>query len=127
MKKLCIALIGVFCLGLTSCDVARLSIYSSEWTAYIDQNGFGNIALTVSGNADADIVTVRTFGDGVISEQALPLDALGNFNETVIISFTHEPDPSAAVSASTVITAEKGGSIESETLESGSLSYTAAQ
>ena len=82
--------------------------------------------MTVSGNADADSVTVRTHGSGVISDQQLLLDEHGNFSETVIISFVHEPDLSATVSDSTIISAIKGDSSESEMLESGNLTYSNA-
>ena len=39
MKKLYISLIAAFCFGLVSCDEAKLTIYTAEWTAYID--GYG--------------------------------------------------------------------------------------
>jgi hypothetical protein len=128
MKKLGVAILAFLCFGLVSCllEPVSLSIYSTEWKAAVDSQNSGTVYLTISGKAEADSVTVRTYGDGVIDEYPLTLDAEGVFNETIAISFTHEvADRSVTTSAMTVVTAEKNGDAITQTLESGDLTWTA--
>ncbi|MFH0974395.1 MAG: hypothetical protein V1874_01270 [Spirochaetota bacterium] len=126
MKQIKLILFPIF-LFLFSCytqdpDI-NLTITSSGWNAIITSEGIGEVHLNIAGSTDADIVTVKTYGDGAISDYQLTLDANKNFNEDVIIAFTHSPTTITAVQFNTVITAYKDGGRKMILLESQDLYY----
>jgi hypothetical protein len=104
-----------------------LNVHRADWVAKVDSvSGFGNVELTVSGQVvGTDVVTIETYGDGIIGEVALTVDAAGKFNETVSIQFTHAPTTAPFI-ASTVIRAKMGDAVVSQVLESSELRYPVA-
>ena len=102
-----------------------LTITESQWNAIIACDGFGEVHLRIVGSTDASKVTVRTFGDGVVSDYTLNLDSNNNFNEDVIISFTHAPDSNVSFKSNTVITAYKNNKTKEVELSSSDLNYSA--
>jgi hypothetical protein len=100
-----------------------LDITKAEWQARIDGNGFGVVDLIVSGTAyNADIVTVQTHGDGLISQHKVKVDAYGNFNEVVQIRFTHMPTD-FPFTTSTTVRAKRAGVVVAKKLKSPTLIY----
>lgn len=100
-----------------------LNITDTEW--YLDRNilGGGSVHLIIEGNTDADKVTVRTSGDGVISDVDVELDSDKYFSKNIVISFTATTVPEAEFEASTVVKAYKGSAVLSVPLSSGKLQY----
>jgi len=83
---------------------------------------FGYVHLSISGVTTGDKVTVVTYGDGIISEQGLELNQENQFEEDIVIKFTHMADDESRI-YSTVITAYKGNSSTKISLESEELVF----
>lgn len=125
--KLLNALVFSLLLLFVSCNNdstdVNITITGSEWSAYITDDGFGEIHLNIAGSTDADTVTVTTYGDGEIADYTLSLDSGKNFNEDVVISFTHSPVSDTAIKRTTIIKAYKDSSVKEILLESPDLYY----
>ena len=96
-----------------------------EWyttTEKIDGLTFGFIHLSISGVTNGDKITVMTYGDGVILEYEVTLDENNQFNEDVVIAFTHMADDEPRT-YSTIITAYKGNCSNQKELVSEELTY----
>jgi len=79
-----------------------------------------------SSSTNADKVTVRTYGDGVITDQNIVLDSKKSFNrDTVTVSFTHFSGvpPSGEFERNTIVKAIKGTDTLIVILNSGKLKY----
>ena len=104
-----------------------LTITNSCWfTTTTNSKSFGQINLAISGSTNADRVSVIMHGDGVMSEQNIPLNTSKVFtNDTTVISFTHFSGvvPTTDMETSTVIRAYRGLDTLSITLQSGKLRY----
>jgi hypothetical protein len=98
-----------------------LTIEKVQWYTSMD-GSFGNVVLHIAGKTTFDAVTVRTMGDGVIYDKPLKLDKDNNFDETVVISFTHQPNDEPFHVTTTVKAAFGNNTIEKE-LNSGELVY----
>jgi hypothetical protein len=100
-----------------------LNITDTEW--YLDRNilGGGSVHLIIEGYANADKVTVRTSGDGVISDVNVEMDSEKYFSKNVVISFTATGVPEGEFEVSTVVKAYKGSNVLSVPLSSGKLQY----
>jgi hypothetical protein len=101
----------------------NLIITNSDWSAIITEDGVGEVHMNIVGSTDANNVTVKTYGDGVITDYTLTLDANKNFNEDIIISFTHAPDTNIVFKSATVVTAYKDDGTKEIKLESPDLNY----
>lgn len=121
--KLLFSILIVFC--CISCDTnddhIELNITKSEWSTEVIED-FGHVYLDIEGETNAEMVTVRTIGDGVIFDYELNLDNEGCFQDTIMISFMHNPI-TYSFTASTIIRAYKNTKIKEITLESGELSF----
>lgn len=127
MKKICLFLTISFVLFCSSCldNTLILTLNKTDWyttTEKINDLTFGYVHLSISGITTGDKVTVVTYGDGLISEQELDLDQENEFDQDVIIKFTHMAD-NVPRSYSTVITAYKRNSSTKISLESEELVY----
>ena len=121
--KFLFSILIIFC--YISCDTndnhIELNITKSEWSTEVIEN-FGFVYLDIEGDTNAEMVTVRTYGDGVIFDCELNLDNEGCFQDTINISFIHNPI-TYSFTASTIIRAYKNTKIKEIILESGELSF----
>jgi len=102
-----------------------LNLNNIKWyttTEAINDLTFGYVHLNISGVTTGDKVTVVTYGDGIISEQELELDQENQFEEDLVIKFTHMADDIPRI-YSTVITAYKGNISTKINLESEELVF----
>ena len=127
MKKiftLIIILSFLFFIGC-SCVVPTLTLEHIEWyttTETVDDFTFGFVSLSIRGATNGDKITVMTYGDGVILEYEITLDENNQFNEDVVIAFTHMADDEPRT-YSTIITAYKGNCSNQKELVSEELTY----
>lgn len=106
---------------LTVIDIDWYTTKMTEGTG-----GFGTVNLAIAGLTNADSVTVETYGDGVIDEEKLALDAKKNFGkDTIPISFTYYSTsaPTEVFEKSTKIRAYRATDTLTVTLKSGKLHY----
>ena len=68
-----------------------LEISSAEWYTTID-DGFGCVHLAIAGTTNGEKVSFTTIGDGDRSEFCLELDLENDFNQDIVIYFTHDPE-----------------------------------
>jgi hypothetical protein len=115
-------------IGFASCSkyedkATALDITNSQW--YLTRNNYGGgmVNLKLSGSTNSDKVTIRTFGDGVVSDENVELDSKKNFNKDIVISFTATSVPGGEFEASTKVMAYKGSDTLVVTLNSGKLKY----
>jgi hypothetical protein len=81
------------------------------------------VNLKIAGSTNSDKVTVRTYGDGVVSDENVELDSKKNFNEDIVISFTATSVPSGEFEVNTKVMAYKGTDTLVVPLNSGKLKY----
>ena len=127
MKKITVLIIIIFFLFYSGCSENRpiLSLSHVEWyttSETVNNLTFGSVHFSISGSTTGDRVTVITYGDGIISEQELDLDQENQFNQDVVIQFTHMADDVPRV-YSTVVTAYQGNHLTRINLESEELVY----
>ena len=114
MKKIFGLIIILFVFFFSSCsdNLPILNLNNIQWhttSETINNLTFGYVHLSISGTTTGDKVTVLTYGDGIISEQELELDQENQFEEDIVIKFTHMADDVPRI-YSTVITAYTGNS-----------------
>ena len=65
-----------------------LNIDEEYW--YLERNeiGGGSVNLQLSGSVNADSASIRTYGDGLISESGIEINSSGEFDTDKVISFT---------------------------------------
>jgi hypothetical protein len=126
MKKIIFLLLII---ALASCSKkednspATLSITNSQWYLTKTNYGGGMVNLKIAGSTNSDKVTVRTYGDGVVSDENVELDSNKNFNKDVVISFTATSVPIAEFEVTTKVMAYKGTDTLVVPLNSGKLKY----
>jgi hypothetical protein len=126
MKKI-IFLLSI--IALASCSKkennspATLSITNSQWYLTRTNYGGGMVNLKIVGSTNGDKVTIRTYGDGVRSDENVELDSKKRFNKNIVISFTATSVPSGEFEVSTKIMAYKGTDTLTVPLNSGILKY----
>jgi hypothetical protein len=101
----------------------NLNITSSLW--YLTQTNYGGgfVSLKIKGSTSGEKVTVRTFGDGVVSDRTVGLDSGKNFNEDIVISFSATSVPVGEFEVSTKVIAYKDSDTLVVSLNSGKLKY----
>jgi hypothetical protein len=102
---------------------ATLSVTNTQWYLTRTNYGGGMVNLNIAGSTNCNKVTVRTYGDGVISDENVDSDSGKNFNKDVVISFTATSVPSTEFEVSTKVMAYKGTDTLIVTLNSGKLKY----
>ncbi len=100
-----------------------LNITDSQWYLTRTNYGGGLVNLKIAGSTNGDKVTVRTHGDGVISDENVELDSKKNFNKDIVISFTATSVPSGEFEVNTKVMAYKGTDTLVVPLNSGKLKY----
>ncbi len=113
-------LAALFISGCKKSADLLLTISYSQWSLVHETNGADTIYLKLSGSTQGERVTVKTYGDGLINEYELLLNANKEFDSTVSIAFSHQRY-SLPVKISTVVTAVVNGESVAVTLESGNL------
>jgi hypothetical protein len=102
---------------------ASLDINYSQWYLTRTNYGGGLVHLKIDGSTNSDKVTIRTFGDGVVTDENVELDSRKNFTKDVVISFTATSIPSGEFESSTIVKAYKSTDILTISLKSGKLKY----
>ena len=65
----------------------ELDIYDSFWftrTKKLTHAMVGDVNIVIKGRTNADRLTVRTYGDGIIGDLQINLDTNGVFNDTIL-------------------------------------------
>ena len=65
----------------------ELNITKTEWYTSISEKGFGELYLKIEGNANGELVTIETGGDGLAGCKEVQLDENNNFSEEIMILF----------------------------------------
>lgn len=65
----------------------ELNITKTEWYTSISENGFGELYLKIEGNANGELVTIETGGDGLAGCKEVQLDENNNFSEDIMILY----------------------------------------
>ncbi|RLD55854.1 MAG: hypothetical protein DRJ01_16080 [Bacteroidetes bacterium] len=65
----------------------ELNITKTEWYTSISNNGFGEVYLKIEGNANGELVTIETGGDGLAGCEEVKLDDKNNFSAELMILF----------------------------------------
>ena len=65
----------------------ELNITKTEWYTSISEKGFGEVYLKIEGNANGELVTIETGGDGLAGCKEVQLDKNNNFSEELMIKF----------------------------------------
>ena len=100
-----------------------VTITSSEWYLERIYDNGGSVHLKIMGASNADKVTIKTFGDGDISDRTLELNSKKQFDEDIIISFSITAVPSYEFVINTELKAYKNNSMLQVPLTSGKLKY----
>ena len=112
-------------LALASCsknDDPTLMVTRSEWNLERINSG-GEVHLIIEGSTTADKVTIKTYGDGVVSYKNIELDSKKHFSDDVIISFSVTSVPTEEFVLSTELKIYKKTNMIAVTLTSGKLKY----
>ena len=112
-------------LALVSCsknDDPTLMVTRSEWNLERINSG-GAVHLIIEGSTTADKVTIKTYGDGVVSDKNIELDSKKHFSDDVVISFSVTSVPTEEFVLSTELKIYKKTNMIAVTLTSGKLKY----
>jgi hypothetical protein len=126
MKKIILLLIII---GLASCSKntdnidITLNITNSQWYLTRINNVGGMVNLKITGSTNADKVTIRTYGDGVVYDEKVELGSKKSFNEDITISFTMDSVPGGEFEVSTKVMASNSTDTLIVPLNSGKLQY----
>jgi hypothetical protein len=126
MKKIIFLLVII---GFAACskkvDISdiTLNITNTQWYLTRINNVGGMVNLKVAGSTNGDKVTIRTYGDGVASDENVELDSKKNFNKDITISFSVTAVPSGEFEVGTKVMAYKGVDTLVVHLKSGKLKY----
>ena len=66
----------------------ELNITKAEWHTATSGNGFAEIYLYIEGNTNSELLTIETYGDGVVGCKEIQLDQNNNFSEEIMIAFS---------------------------------------
>jgi hypothetical protein len=126
MKRIIFLLVII---GFASCSKKvdnsdiTLSITNSQWYLTRIITGGGVVNVKIEGSTNGDKVTLRTYGDGVVSDENVELDSKKNFNKDITISFSVTSVPSGEFEVVTIVMAYKGADTLVVPLKSGKLKY----
>ena len=65
----------------------ELGITKAEWYTSISDRGFGEVYLRIEGTSNAKLLTIETYGDGLLGCKEVQLDQNNNFSENLMIRF----------------------------------------
>jgi len=101
----------------------KLNITGSQWYLTRNNSGGGMVNLKIIGSTNGDKVTIRTYGDGVVSDENVELNSNKNFDKDIVILFTATSVPSEEFEVSTAAMAYKGSDTLVVYLNSEKLKY----
>lgn len=99
-----------------------VKVDSAQWYLTRLYNG-GELHVKLNGSTNADKIDIRTSGDGVLTDNALPLDANKNFNCDVVNSYSVSSVQTSTFTTATRLIAYKGTDTLIVTINSGPLKY----
>ena len=67
----------------------ELYVDTTEWYTSISNDGFYHISVKVSGRTNGKLLTIETYGDGVIGCKAVYPSENGSYVSDVVIAFSH--------------------------------------
>jgi hypothetical protein len=112
-------------LALASCnknDDPTITVTKSEW--YLERiNSGGAVHLIIEGSTTANKVTIKTYGDGLVSDRNIELDSRKHFSDDVVISFSVTAVPTEEFVLNTELKIYKKTNMIALTLTSGKLKY----
>lgn len=127
MKKilLFLLLVSMFsaCSKESGQNKSAINITDCKWYLTEFLYSGGTVNLKISGSTDGQKLTVRTFGDGVVSDENVELDAHNNFNKDIVIRFFITTVPIGEFEVTTKVMAYQGADTTVITLNSGKLKY----
>jgi hypothetical protein len=99
-----------------------IDLSTIKW--YVTKNGsFANLNLKISGKTNGDSMTLRTSGDGLITQVPIALQSGKMFTEDAGIYFIHEAPAAGTLRGTTQITVYRGPDKFVVNLDSGDVSY----
>ncbi|MFA6924864.1 MAG: hypothetical protein WC223_11505 [Bacteroidales bacterium] len=99
-----------------------LSLTKQDW--YLTRNGSGGaVNIAISGSTNGERATIRTLGDGLISDVNINLDEHKNFNQKFGIYFNESSVPSGEFKANTIIFVYRNSDTLELDLVSGNLKF----
>ncbi|TFF33816.1 hypothetical protein [Mucilaginibacter psychrotolerans] len=108
----------------TSPKGTTINLTTSNWyVTRFTTGGGGAVNLKLEGTTNADKIILKTHGDGLISDNELPLTTGKKFSTDAGISFTATSVPAGNFTASTQLIAYKGSDVFVVDLVSGELHY----
>jgi hypothetical protein len=86
-------------------DTHGTSLNLDRQTWYLNKNALGgiNVGVTIEGSIQGDSATIRTYGDGVIYDTEIKLNAKKEFDQNTNIFFTVAPPHQEYISAHSLI------------------------
>ena len=127
MKKIALILSAIIvfisCSKNTDKKVTALKITNSQWYLTRTNYGVGLVNLEIEGSTDGDKVTIRTFGDGAVSDENVELDSRKGFSKDVVIAFFESGAPLEEFEITTQVMAYQGADTIEVTLNSGKLKF----
>jgi hypothetical protein len=99
-----------------------LKVSRSEWYLERIYSG-GAVHLIIEGSTTADKVTIKTYGDGLVTDKNIELDSQKHFSDDVVISFSVTSVPDDEFVSDTELKIYKNTNIVTVTLTSGKLKY----
>jgi len=120
---ICLIIVFASCTKKDDNRDTSLNITNSQW--YLTRTNYsgGMVNLKIAGSTNGDKVTIRTYGDGVVSDENVELDSKKNFNKDITICFFATSVPSGEFEESTKVMAYKGTDTLVVPLNSGKLEY----
>jgi hypothetical protein len=87
----------------TSDNNTTLNVINEQWYLTRNSIGGGSIHLKIAGSTNGDSATIRTYGDGMILDVELELNAEKEFEKDITISFTANSLPPGDITRETII------------------------
>ncbi len=126
MKRIVLILVIILfvsCSEKEDYDDIFLDITYTQWYLTRTNWGGGMVNLKIEGSTNGDKVTIRTYGDGKISDRNIELDSKKKFYDDVVISFTAMSVPGNEFESNTKVMAYRDMDTLTVTLNSGKLKY----
>jgi|WetSurMetagenome_2_1015567.scaffolds.fasta_scaffold410467_1 hypothetical protein len=122
MKTYAYLIFVIIIAGSCSKQDPEIILNRSDWYLQRMNNG-GSVHLLIEGTTTGDRLTIKTSGDGVVSDQEIELGENKQFSADVVISFTVSSVPAQEFVQSTELKAYKKKNMTSLSLTSGKLQY----
>lgn len=108
---------------IVSANNTYFTLTTQDWYLARFSSGGGSTHVFVSGSTNADSATIRTYGDGLITDMEININADSKFHEDVGINFNATSVPEGEITVSTFVFAYKDNDTLKINLESCILRY----